>query len=596
MDFSDTPAAHPQLDFAESQPPHQVFFLSSPSPHMPQSTYQTAPQPPFSAPPQTFATHFSPPTHRYTSTSQPTFVPQQSHQIDYDQRQQPASSADMRPSIYSNTFGDPLQNQMHAAQVPQAQGQQAQMAVQQNQQVHMAQFNPQAQSIQRLEAIRRANQGRTQQGGQAQQWQPNQQAVQTQQLFNPTQFDFNSMSLQVPRATWPPQGMALGAQSSPSAPRVRSPYATPPSSQASPASNGRMQAPAVQQTQGNALRTSVTTPTRSDNAASSIDLRTPPPSQGRNNMPTVTTPRTVSGQLHSSPRMFSAAASALLGTAFQTPSGRAQQVCIPASHLTPPNSQGRKRTANDAAQSSPPTKRQATVENNGMTMANVGNGAQGQVHIVNPAAEYRKQQILHQRQQHAQQLRQQQVQQARDVAAAELEKKKAHAAEVAARRKKDEEHFAAKAAEAEKKRKQAAVEAAEKKRKDDEYQARANEQAEKFRVAQALRLEHERKCIRMEELRKDPSALFRHYTEYLELFPLGPGEFRNRYHAMLLANNPFSFDRNEEKTLAVQYAKDNWQLYLQYPRDLKVAAQWQREELAKRAGTAPAVDKTASKV
>jgi hypothetical protein len=546
------------------------------------------------------------PTYSLTPTLQPTFDPSQLHHFHTHQQQQflqqrSAHLTEMRPVFYPDTFGNPLQNMMRTAQWPQGQGQQAQSAAQQNQHAQMAQLNDQVETMQRLEAVRRANQGRTQQSGQAQQLhqfhnaqqmhQTQQaqrgqqcqrvQAQQMQQTFNPAQFDFTSIDLQVPMATWQSQGMAPAAQSSPSGSQFRSAYATPPSSQPSPASYGRMQTPAVQSPQGQVLRTPVMAPKTRNKAASSIDLRTPPPTQERNDTPHVNTPGTASGQVHSRSNLLSAAASAMSGAGLQTPSGgRGQPVRIPASHPTPPVSQGQKRKADKTAQSSSPSKRQATA-------GSPGNNARGQVPIVDPAEEFRKQQLLHQKQQQALKLRQQQqAQKVRENAAA------------AAKRKKDEE-FAAKAAvaaEAEKKRKQAAIEAAEQKRKYEEHQARFKEQAEEFRISQTERLERERKALRKEELRKDPSALFRYYNEYLQYFPLSTGEQPSRYHSRLLANR-MNFGNDEEQALAILYAKDHWELYLEFPRDVKDAAQWQREDLAKRAGTTTAVvDQTASKV
>jgi hypothetical protein len=116
-------------------------------------------------------------------------------------------------------------------------------------------------------------------------------------------------------------------------------------------------------------------------------------------------------------------------------------------------------------------------------------------------------------------------------------------------------------------------------RLDNEQQEFWREQAEQQRVAQEQRLERERKLIRKEQLRKDPSALYRHYNEYLEFFPLGRGERRSPYLNNLLANRPMPTPPDSALGLAIQYAKDNWETYLEYPRDTSRATEWQKEKL-----------------
>jgi hypothetical protein len=114
-----------------------------------------------------------------------------------------------------------------------------------------------------------------------------------------------------------------------------------------------------------------------------------------------------------------------------------------------------------------------------------------------------------------------------------------------------------------------------------EQQVFLKEQAEQHRVVQEQRLERERRLVRKEQLSKDPSALYRHYNEYLEYFPLTRGERRSHYHNNLLANRRMPPEPESDIGLAIQFAKDNWEWYLQFPRDIDQAIQWQREKLDK---------------
>jgi hypothetical protein len=106
-----------------------------------------------------------------------------------------------------------------------------------------------------------------------------------------------------------------------------------------------------------------------------------------------------------------------------------------------------------------------------------------------------------------------------------------------------------------------------------------NDQVERQRLLQEQKLEHERKLCRREQLRRDPSALYRHYNEYLEFFPLSKGEYRSQYHNNLLANRCMPIELDSDLSLAIQYAKDNWELFLQYPKGVEEATKWQKEKL-----------------
>jgi hypothetical protein len=137
------------------------------------------------------------------------------------------------------------------------------------------------------------------------------------------------------------------------------------------------------------------------------------------------------------------------------------------------------------------------------------------------------------------------------------------------------------AAEAEKHRKrQAALADESRKRQAQEHQRRLQEEAEYHRVAQAQKLERERKLVRKEQLCKDPSALYRHYNEYLSYFPLEYDQRRSNYHNNLLANRTMTADANTDLDLAIQFAKDHWQWYLVFPKDADRATTWQKEKLA----------------
>lgn len=112
-------------------------------------------------------------------------------------------------------------------------------------------------------------------------------------------------------------------------------------------------------------------------------------------------------------------------------------------------------------------------------------------------------------------------------------------------------------------------------------------QAEKFRIAQEAKLELERKARRKEELKKDPASLYRDYYEDLEYFPIPKGERPNGYMITLLANRrTIGIAPDSDAGLAIQYAKDNWGLYLTN-RDFDDALKWQKEKLAKLKADAP---------
>ncbi|OAL47562.1 hypothetical protein IQ07DRAFT_120628 [Pyrenochaeta sp. DS3sAY3a] len=97
------------------------------------------------------------------------------------------------------------------------------------------------------------------------------------------------------------------------------------------------------------------------------------------------------------------------------------------------------------------------------------------------------------------------------------------------------------------------------------------------RLVEEERLEQERRVLRKAELRKDPNVLYRHYHEYIEYFPLEPGQRKDPYLSSLLAGRAMPSDPDSEEGLAVAYAREHWEDYMEYPRDVKRAAGYMRE-------------------
>lgn len=117
-------------------------------------------------------------------------------------------------------------------------------------------------------------------------------------------------------------------------------------------------------------------------------------------------------------------------------------------------------------------------------------------------------------------------------------------------------------------------------------QALANELAEQARVHEQIRIEKEYKIQRKEQLRKDPTALYRHYLEYMEFFPPGPGQYRNQYLGSLLANRSMPLDLESDQAMAITFAKEHWSCFYSSPKDTAYCAKKQREVLAKQSATA----------
>ena len=133
----------------------------------------------------------------------------------------------------------------------------------------------------------------------------------------------------------------------------------------------------------------------------------------------------------------------------------------------------------------------------------------------------------------------------------------------------------------------ARVEAERRKKARKEEHEKAKKEAEKARkeveyaVALAAALRREKDDNRRAELRKDPSANYRHILEVYRLFPLENGyKERNTYLTGLLANKCMPVDKDSELGLAVTYAKDHWEFFGQWPRDTARFAQYERDRRA----------------
>jgi hypothetical protein len=103
------------------------------------------------------------------------------------------------------------------------------------------------------------------------------------------------------------------------------------------------------------------------------------------------------------------------------------------------------------------------------------------------------------------------------------------------------------------------------------------------------------------ELRSDPSALFRHYSEYMVHFPVPKGDCPNPYHMGLLANQEMPDDRQSQRAVAIEYAKAHWENAWEDRKDYEFVIELIREENKKKeekakseameqAGKSPEVD------
>ena len=106
-----------------------------------------------------------------------------------------------------------------------------------------------------------------------------------------------------------------------------------------------------------------------------------------------------------------------------------------------------------------------------------------------------------------------------------------------------------------------------------------------YKAATAAALKREQDDARREFLRKDPSANYRHILEVYALSPLDPkkDEYPNRYLTGLLANRVMPMDLDCDLALAIVYAKDHWDYFGQWPKDIERFAGYERERREKTA-------------
>jgi hypothetical protein len=110
---------------------------------------------------------------------------------------------------------------------------------------------------------------------------------------------------------------------------------------------------------------------------------------------------------------------------------------------------------------------------------------------------------------------------------------------------------------------------------------RRNEIAERVRIEQEQHLERKKHAKRKAELKKDPSANYRRYKEYLEYFPLARGEHANEYLLGLLANQQMPAEPTSDMGLAIQYAKKHWENSWEM-KDLEHVVVMAKEEVEKK--------------
>ncbi|KAI4630898.1 hypothetical protein J4E83_002423 [Alternaria metachromatica] len=117
------------------------------------------------------------------------------------------------------------------------------------------------------------------------------------------------------------------------------------------------------------------------------------------------------------------------------------------------------------------------------------------------------------------------------------------------------------------------------------HDAEKAREREIYIAATAAALKREQDDARREFLRKDPSANYRHILEVYALSPLDPkkDEYPNRYLTGLLANRVMPMDLDCDLALAIVYAKDHWDYFGQWPKDIERFAGYERERKEKAA-------------
>ena len=122
-------------------------------------------------------------------------------------------------------------------------------------------------------------------------------------------------------------------------------------------------------------------------------------------------------------------------------------------------------------------------------------------------------------------------------------------------------------------------------RQQQAYDAEKARALEVYNAATAAALKREQDDARRAFLRKDPSANYRHILEVYALSPLDPkkGEYPNRYLTSLLANRVMPMDLDCDLALATVYAKDHWDYFGQWPKDIERFAGYERKRKEKAA-------------
>lgn len=107
-----------------------------------------------------------------------------------------------------------------------------------------------------------------------------------------------------------------------------------------------------------------------------------------------------------------------------------------------------------------------------------------------------------------------------------------------------------------------------------------NEVAERIRLDKERWKECKRHAERRAELKKDTSAIYHNYSEFLEYFPPGRGERPSPYLIGLLANQPLPAEPTSDQGLAIQYAKQHWENFWE-TKDLDFVVKKAKREVEK---------------
>jgi hypothetical protein len=109
-----------------------------------------------------------------------------------------------------------------------------------------------------------------------------------------------------------------------------------------------------------------------------------------------------------------------------------------------------------------------------------------------------------------------------------------------------------------------------------------NEEREHERLRQEAKLERERRDKRKAVLKADPNSNYHSLWECLEYWPLRRGQRPEPYLTTLLANRRMPEEDESELGQAIKYAKERWDLFRQFPKDVKRSAEAYRRGVEKR--------------